>query len=556
MIYFFKRKVFITLYFCFIFNVFLIFPKTLVVGIYQNEPKIFWDENLSPKGFFVDIIEYIAKKEGWQIDYELGTWNEGLINLDQGKIDIMVDVAYTEERSKRWNFNKEPVLSDWFQVYTGKKSKVESVVDLAGKKVAVLDQSVQYDAFNSYMENFGFYCDIAALPDYKKSFQMLVSGEVDACITNRFYGIAYIKDPNIKETGIIFHPTRLHYAFPKDSDEAVINAIDRGLNEIKKNVNSIYYRSMEKWFTEKPDYKLPILFKEIIIGLIFSVLLFAGIIFIMRFKIKSRTKQLVALNKKLELEIIERKKSEKKLQEHHDLLEELVMERTIKLEESNKELESFSFSVSHDLQAPLRAIQGFSNILLDDCFDKLDEKSKKFLGNISKSADKMKQLINGLLEFSRTGRKDIIKTYIDVKPLITEIYKDLIRENQNRDIDFTIKEIINFSGDKTMIQQVFVNLISNALKFTKNNEKTFIEIGSSYDNNNITYYIKDNGVGFDEEYKDKLFRVFQRLHSATDFEGTGIGLALVQRIISKHDGRVWAEAKINKGAAFYFSIPK
>ena len=257
----------------------------------------------------------------------------------------------------------------------------------------------------------------------------------------------------------------------------------------------------------------------------------------------------------LSMDITKRKQAEEKIKRLYKDLERRVALRTSQLETSNKELEAFAYSISHDLRTPLRAIHGYSTILVSDYGDKLGKEANEYLQRNLKNVNKMEQLIEDLLEFSRASRRDINKTKIDIKDLILDVYKDLMRENEKKDVMLELKEIIDFSADKIMIQQVFSNFISNALKFSKKTENALIEIGASKNKNEIIYYIKDNGVGFDEAYKDKLFGVFQRLHSVNDFEGTGIGLAIVYRIISKHGGKVWAESEVNKGATFYFSVP-
>jgi len=221
---------------------------------------------------------------------------------------------------------------------------------------------------------------------------------------------------------------------------------------------------------------------------------------------------------------------------------------------SNKELDSFSYSVSHDLRAPLRAIVGYSNILIEDYGDKLDDEGKRTLNVIMKNVLKMGQLIDDLLAFSRIGKQNIIRVNVDMNLLVNSIDAELKIQQPNK-IELNIKSLLNTKCDSSMIKQVMTNLISNALKYSGKKEKSNVEIGSYTENNNNIYYVKDNGVGFDMKYYDKLFGVFQRLHSANEFEGTGVGLALVQRIINKHGGKVWAEAKVDEGATFYFSLP-
>ncbi|MBI1767305.1 MAG: response regulator [Bacteroidetes bacterium] len=235
-------------------------------------------------------------------------------------------------------------------------------------------------------------------------------------------------------------------------------------------------------------------------------------------------------------------------------LEEKVSQRTAQLEESNKELEAFSYSVSHDLRTPLRSISGYAKMLEEDYENTIDEEGKRLLRLIRQSAATMGILVDDLLAFSRLGRKDIIKTNINM----TEVVEEIIWETKkviNHDAEIKINPLHPSQADKSLIKQVFVNLISNAIKYSSKKKTPRIILGSEEKNAEIVYYVKDNGAGFDMTFVNKLFNVFQRLHSLKEFEGTGIGLALVKRIIEKHSGRVWAEGKENEGATFYFSLP-
>jgi len=231
-------------------------------------------------------------------------------------------------------------------------------------------------------------------------------------------------------------------------------------------------------------------------------------------------------------------------------------EMVLKLAEANKDLESFAYSVSHDLRAPLRAIDGFSKIVAEDYGDKLDEDGQRQLGVIQNSARDMGKLIDDLLAFSRMGRKSLKKSKINMHTLADDVTDSLQLAEKKQRITLNIKELPSALGDRAMLREVLVNLLSNAMKFSRPKDKPAIEISGSIKGSESIYYVKDNGVGFDMKYKEKLFQVFQRLHSADEFEGTGIGLALVQRIVHRHGGRVWAESKVNKGATFYFSLPR
>lgn len=236
-------------------------------------------------------------------------------------------------------------------------------------------------------------------------------------------------------------------------------------------------------------------------------------------------------------------------------LEKRVIERTVQLEAANKELEAFSYSVSHDLRAPLRGIDGFSRILIEDYAPQLDEEGRRVLEVIISETKKMGQLIDDLLSFSRLSRGDMKLVKIDMTTIFNEIAGELLTVEKARDIRIKMGKLPVASADRVMLRQAIINLLSNAVKFTRYNPRALIEVGGYPTEAENIYYVKDNGVGFDMQYQDKLFGVFQRLHSPDEFEGTGVGLAIVQRIIHRHGGRVWAEGKVNEGAQAFFTLP-
>ena len=225
------------------------------------------------------------------------------------------------------------------------------------------------------------------------------------------------------------------------------------------------------------------------------------------------------------------------------------------LESSNQELESFSYSVSHDLRAPLRVIDGFSLALLEDYGPSLPTEGQNLLARVRQQAQRMAQLIEDLLEFSRLGRKPLDVTSVDLAALVQAVVQELQQANADRTVAVTVAPLPPAMGDRALLRQVLTNLIGNAFKFTRQRPDARIEIGSRDDSGECVYYVKDNGAGFDMQYASKLFGVFQRLHPAADFEGTGVGLALVQRIILRHGGRVWGKGQVNEGATFQFTLP-
>jgi len=237
-------------------------------------------------------------------------------------------------------------------------------------------------------------------------------------------------------------------------------------------------------------------------------------------------------------------------------LEQRVKERTAQLEMMVKELEAFTYSISDDMRGPLRAIDGFSRVLMAEYPDKLDDEGKRLLNIIRSNARSMSELIDGLLTFSHLGRQPLDQTDINMDELVKNVFDEVQAANKERQVALNVQKLPPAFGDRTMLRQVLYNLISNAFKFTRPKSNPAIEIGFQEGGNQNTYFVQDNGIGFDMQYTPKLFGVFQRLHSVDDFEGTGVGLALVQRIVLRHGGRVWAEGKVNEGATFYFSLPK
>ena len=225
------------------------------------------------------------------------------------------------------------------------------------------------------------------------------------------------------------------------------------------------------------------------------------------------------------------------------------------LKRTNAEVEAFTYSVSHDLRAPLRGIIGFTTILEEEYGNKLDDEAKRITSVIKSNTLRMGHLIDDLLTFSRMGRQDIAKTSINTWLMIHEVIEELTPKNDEHNIEWVIQSLPWINADINTIRQVWMNFISNAMKYSGNKERPRIEIGAFHHEGQIAFFIKDNGVGFDEKYKDKLFKVFQRLHGTEEFEGTGIGLALVEKIVSKHGGKVWAQGEVDKGASFYFSLP-
>jgi light-regulated signal transduction histidine kinase (bacteriophytochrome) len=252
------------------------------------------------------------------------------------------------------------------------------------------------------------------------------------------------------------------------------------------------------------------------------------------------------------LEQIQKRDTE--LQDVRDNLEQRVRERTAQLNAANAELEAFSYSVSHDLRAPLRHISSFARILSDECGAAMDQNARHYLERIQDGANNMAQLVEGLLKLGRIGRRELACVVTDLDSLVKDVLIDMQPEFEGRKIDWQIAGLPSIECDPSLVKQVFTNLLSNAVKYTRARETAVIEVGRIAEEEVPVFFVKDNGAGFDQRYAGKLFGVFERLHRADEFEGTGVGLSTVQRIVKKHGGEIWATAEVDKGATFFFAL--
>ncbi len=535
---------------------FLLWPPVLLhaekpaepvrVGLYNNRPLSFADERDRPQGIYVDILQDIAREYNWHIEYISCTWTECLQKLQTGEIDLLGPIAYSDERAKKFDFTVETLLVNWGQVYVSPNSKIQSLLDLQGKTVAVLRNDIHYQRFHELLDDFQIEVNYVEVDDYDAVLRMVEQQQVDAGLTNRIYGIQYEYEyNNVEKSPIVLNPIEIRFATPKGRNHQLLEEIDVRLRALKADHNSIYYASIDHWLgattvrTTFPQWLLWALG----IGVGAAGLLLVASVILQR-QVHARTAE-------LQLEVEERKKAEESLKAY-----------AAELERSNRELQDFAYVASHDLQEPLRKIQVFGNRLAGKYSASLDDRGRDYLARMQNAATRMTTLINDLLTFSRVTTHARPYTRVDLNQVVQDVLSDLEARTEETGAQINmVDQLPTIEADPTQMHQLFQNLLSNALKFHKKEVAPKVELTAHcyVDENQqqevCQITITDNGIGFDTKYIDRVFGVFQRLHSRNEYEGTGVGLALCRKIVLRHHGHITAESVPGQGATFIVTLP-
>ncbi len=516
------------------------------VGVYENPPKVFTSPSGKPAGIFIDILEYISERENWHLKYIPGTWAEGLNSLEKGEIDLFPDVAHSPEREKKFTFHQVPVLSSWFQVYAPKESGIKSIIDLDGKRVAVLEHSIQHDVFKDLIKSFGFSVQLILMSDYKRLFETVGNGEADAVISHRFHYLNFAKSFGLEDTAVIFHPTALFFAAPKDKSKKLLDTIDDYLSKMKKDSNSFYYKSLKKWIAEEAKFKIPYWVK--FFGWTGSMILIISLIWavILKHQVNVRTQELRQINQEMEKRILERTAELEKAMQ--------------KAQAADRLKSAFLATMSHELRTPLNSIIGFTGILLQGLAGPLNEEQQKQLGMVQSSARHLLSLINDVLDISKieAGQLALSITSFELRPSIEKVVKMISPMAEKKGLDLRVEMDNNLgtiSTDQRRLEQVILNLLNNAIKFT---EKGHVILSCRGEDNDYVISVSDTGIGIPPEEVENVFKPFHQIDTrlARKYEGTGLGLSICKRLVEKMGGSIGVESQVGRGSIFTIRIPK
>lgn len=517
--------------------------QTIRVGVYQNRPKVFRNEQGSTQGIFIDLLKEAAKEENWQLDYVYGTWTEGLDRLTHGQIDLMPDVSFSVDREKKWKFNRDPVLSDWFQVLCLRDHPVVSILDLADKRIAVLQESVQQKSLESTVNDFGLRAEIIPMPDYQTGLQMLKQHKVDLMIANRYFAVdAEAGNPEIEASPVIFNPTRLHFAAPLSGRESLLDAIDRHLARWKNNPDSIYYTSLKHWTGETPETVLPRLIKYSALALCGALVLFAGVTLLLRWQVRLRTAELRTRTNELETA----------LQQLHETQAKAIQQERLHA------LGQMASGIAHDFNNILTPIIGLADILLlyPERIKDADLVQKN-LENISKAGRDGAEIVKRMKEFYRAYETEVcikidpcdaVETVVELsKPRWAQVGED---GRRHIEIKTRLARGSYILAQETELREALMNLIGNALDAIP--ESGTITLSVRQEKGTVAISVSDTGTGMTPEVKEKCLAAF---YTTKGRNGTGIGLAMVKDFCDKNRAGLEIDTREGAGTTVSMTFP-
>lgn len=514
------------------------------VGVYDNPPKIGMVDG-RPEGFFVDLIEHIARAEGWRLQYVHGGWSDGLARLERGEIDLMPDVAISPARRQSFSFHQTPVLLSWSQVYAAADSGIRSILDLKGRRITVVENSVQHEMLADLMRNFSLDARLVPVADFDRSFRLVADGQADAAVSNRFYGESHAKIAGLEATAIIFAPSDLFFATGKGRAEDLLQRIDDHLTAMKQDDRSIYYASQRRWFSQEPEFRIPAWVRTAVLaGALVLALSLAGSVMLRR-QVSARTRELRLANQSME---------------------ERIVQRTAELAAAMQQAQAadrlksaFLATMSHELRTPLNSIIGFTGILMRELPGPLNPEQRKQLGMVQGSARHLLLLINDVLDMSKieAGQLELVAAPFDLRGSLERVVKVVapLAEKEGLGLRLDLPaDLPPMIADQRRFEQVLLNLLGNAIKFSEQGE---IRVHCRVDGEHCLLAVADSGIGIKPEDLPGLFKPFHQVDSgfARKREGTGLGLSICKRLLDAMGGAISVESSVGRGSTFTIRIP-
>jgi signal transduction histidine kinase len=519
--------------------------RLVTIGIYENAPKIFTNEFGKPSGIFVDIIEKIASSEDWGLQYVNVTWDEGLRLLSEGELDLMPDVAYTNERNELFSFHEVPILSSWSQVFASKGSRIGSILDLEGKRVSVLEGSVHQTALLELVQGFALDIELTAYEDFEKTFSVIAEGKADATVINYYYGVLYADDYGLQYTPIVFNPSKLYFATAKGENQELLLAIDRHIREMKSDYQSVYYQTLKTWTGEEVLYRLPDWLKTTLAVILLILIMSTISTIVLKQQVNLRTAELQAANREMEKRIDQR-----------------TADLAIAMEEAksaDRLKSAFLATMSHELRTPLNSIIGFTGMILQELAGPINDEQRKQLGMVKKSSQHLLSLINDVLDISKieAGEMNIEYENFNLKESIEKLIAMVAQDARKKGLSIETKissEVGGIYSDRRRIEQIVLNLLSNAVKFT---EKGKITVSCRIVGNDCHLSVEDSGIGIDKDNLKDLFDPFSQIDTGLTrkYEGTGLGLSICKKLLDLMGGHIFVESKIGEGSEFSITFP-
>ena len=529
--------------------------RLVTIGLYQNAPKIYTAENGRPAGLFVDLIEAVARKEGWRLRYMPCEWVDCLSLLETGQIDLMPDVAFSAERAQRFDFNEVSVASSWSQIYVHPDLNIQSLEDLSGMRIAILQGGIQQAFLAQLLKEAKIAYQPVAVGGLTDGYQAVLDRQADAVVTNSFFAARNGARYRLRETPIVFLPSTLHYATGKGRNPQLLEGIDRHLQQWRQDSESIYFEAMRSAMASPPEVLVPRWAQLSLMAMIAGLLLLAADIFLLRRLVARRTQALLDTAEELELE--------------RASLEDQVQARTAELTAAKEEAErltrvksDFLANMSHEIRTPMNAVLGMLYLALKS---ELTPALRNQLTKAQGAAHSLLGIINDILDISKieAGKLNLETVEFGLDTVLEQLADAVGFQAEQKGIEFLIRHDpaipVYLVGDPLRFGQILLNLCGNAVKFTEKGEVElcFHRLGASETDLQMQVCVRDSGIGMSPEVEANLFEKFTQADQTTTrrFGGTGLGLAISKNLAELMGGRIWVEdTQPGKGTTICFSV--